>query len=340
MAGVTGVKPVVGGETTKLVDAFEVVGLIKDKLRTSGQSRDPKMLIFLDYDGTLSPIVDNPTDAVLPSQTKATLNLLAKKFPTIIVTGRSHEKVQNFVQNEDILYCGSHGLHINGKTKGLDIAQFQIGQEYLPILRICAKEISDTVIDKIPGSEIEWNGLCFTVHYRRVPEEHREPLVKMVHDILQKYNLDNVLDTINAYQNLEKHDIGYNFGKICIDDFKGLKPRAGKMVIEVLPSIEWNKGKCLSWVLDKYMQGITSGTVDQKDNTGNVAIEPIVLYIGDDVTDEDAFKTVKNLNQNSSFGIVVNENTGSGGPRETNAKYVLPSTSQVESFLSQLLHVC
>ena len=98
MAAVTGVKSVLGGEATGLIDAFEVVGLIKDKLRTSGQPRDPKLLVFLDYDGTLSPIVDNPTDAVLPSQNKATLELLSKKFPTIIVTGRSHEKVQNFVK--------------------------------------------------------------------------------------------------------------------------------------------------------------------------------------------------------------------------------------------------
>ena len=238
------------------------------------------------------------------------------------------------------MYCGSHGLRIKGKTKGLDIAQFQIGQEYLPILKMCAKEIKNDVINKIQGSEIEWNGLCFTVHYRRVPEEHRQLLLKLVRDILQKYNLDNVLDTINAHQNMDKQNAGHKVREIGIDSFKGLKQRPGKMVVEVLPSIDWNKGKCLSWVLDKYMQGITSGTGDQKDKTGNAAIEPIVLYIGDDVTDEDAFRAVMKLNQDSSFGIVVNENTGTGLARETNAKYILPSTVQVESFLSQLLHVC
>ena len=146
MAAVTGVKRASwemasGGKTNGLIDAFELVEVIKDKLRSSGQCRDPNVLIFLDYDGTLSPIVDNPTDAVLPSRTKQTLELLSKKFPTIIVTGRSHEKVEKFVKNEDILYCGSHGLRIKGKTKGLDIAQFQIGQEYLPVLKMCAKEI-------------------------------------------------------------------------------------------------------------------------------------------------------------------------------------------------------
>ena len=138
----------------------------------------------------------------------------------------------------------------------------------------------------------------------------------------------------------KKQNNEQNFEEIPIDGFKGLKQRTGKMVIEVLPSIDWNKGKCLSWVLDKYRQGIASGIGDQNDKTGNVAFEPIVLYIGDDVTDEDAFKTVMELKQDSSFGIVVNENTGTGLPRETNAKYILPSTIQVESFLSQLLHVC
>ena len=344
MAAVTGVKraswEMSGGKTNGLIDAFELLEVITDKLRSSGQCRDPNVLVFLDYDGTLTPIVDNPTDAVLPSRTKQTLELLSKKFPTIIVTGRSHEKVENFVKNDDILYCGSHGLRIKGKTKGLDIAQFQIGQEYLPVLKMCAKEIKAAVIDKIQGSEIEWNGLCFTVHYRRVPEEHRQLLLKLVRDILQKYNLDNVLDTINTHLKIEKQNNEQNFEEISIDGFKGLKQRTGKMVIEVLPSIDWNKGKCLSWVLDKYRQGIASGIGDQNDKTGNVAFEPIVLYIGDDVTDEDAFKTVMELKQDSSFGIVVNENTGTGLPRETNAKYILPSTIQVESFLSQLLHVC
>ena len=36
-------------------------------LRSSGQCQDLNVLVFLDYDGTLTPIVDNPTDAVLPS---------------------------------------------------------------------------------------------------------------------------------------------------------------------------------------------------------------------------------------------------------------------------------
>ena len=165
-----------------------------------------------------------------------------------------------------------------------------------------------------------------------MPEEHRQLLLKLVRDILQKYNLDNVLDTINTHLKIEKQNNEQNFEEISIDGFKGLKQRTGKMVIEVLPSIDWNKGKCLSWVLDKYRQGIASGIGDQNDKTGNVAFEPIVLYIGDDVTDEDAFKTVMELKQDSSFGIVVNENTGTGLPRETNAKYILPSTIQVESF--------
>ena len=140
-----------------------------------------------------------------------------------------------------------------------------------------------------------------------------------------------MLDTINAHQNMDKQNAGHKVG-IGIDSFKGLKQRPGKMVVEVLPSIDWNKRIV---VLDKYMQGITSGTGDQKDKTGNAAIEPIVLYIGDDVTDED--RAVMKLNQDSSFGIVVNENTGTGLARETNAKYILPQQFKLNILILRLL---
>ena len=57
MAAVTGVKraswEMSGGKTNGLIDAFELLEVIKDKLRSSGQCRDPNVLVFLDYDGTL-----------------------------------------------------------------------------------------------------------------------------------------------------------------------------------------------------------------------------------------------------------------------------------------------
>ena len=342
-------------DANELIDAFQILKNIKEKFLTN-KTNNPlnnNIIIFLDYDGTLSPIVDNPQQAKLPLQTKKTLELIAAKFPTIIISGRAHDKVQNFVQNDQIVYCGSHGLHIKGVTKDLNIKKYQVGTEYLPLLQMCAKEIEEKIINEIKGSEIEWNGVCFTIHYRRVSgKENQEIVLKRVYEIVERYNMDNVNNTIN---NDKKNDKTTNTTSNSTDDgqntstngLNGLRAREGKMVVEVVPSIEWNKGKCLSWVLDQYMK---EKTIKEKEEekmsftstttTTMSSFSPIVLYIGDDITDEDAFKIVNNLKEESGFGIVVCDDNKTKLERKTNAKYFLLSTVQVESFLNQLLQVC
>jgi trehalose 6-phosphate phosphatase len=316
------------GATNGLIDAFQILNKFKQKI-TSGN-----ILIFLDYDGTLSPIVDNPTQAKLPLQTKKTLDLFAQKFSTIIISGRAHNKIYDFVQNDQILYCGSHGLQVNGVTKGLNIAQFQVGTEYLPLLQMCAKEIQEQIIDKIKDSEIEWNGVCFTIHYRRVGDKkNQEILLKRVYDIVERFNIKNVNNTINNI-NVNTSNNGKDANLKALN---GLTARKGKMVVEIVPAIEWNKGKCLSWVLDQYVKGKNDkqGKLEKKE----VSCSPTVLYIGDDITDEDAFKIVNTLDEDSGFGIVVYDNNIEALNRTTSAKYFLPSTTKVESFLYQLLKV-
>ena len=128
---------------------------------------------------------------------------------------------------------------------------------------------------------------------------------------------------------MDKQNAGHKVREIGIDGFKGLKQRPGKMVVEVLPSIDWNK-ECLSWVVDKYIQEyLRYGR--SKDKTGNAAIEPIVLYIGDDVTDEDAFDC-NEIESRFSFGIVVNENTGTGLARETIPSIFCPQQFKLNHF--------
>jgi len=55
----------------------------------------------------------------------------------------------------------------------------------------------------------------------------------------------------------------------------------GKKVFEIRPNVPWNKGKALLFLLEKL--GITreSGAM--------------TLYIGDDITDEDAFKVLSRI---------------------------------------------
>lgn len=91
-----------------------------------------------------------------------------------------------------------------------------------------------------------------------------------------------------------------------------LRTIAGKKVHELQPDIDWDKGKALLWLLE------TLGLDPQ---------EALPLYIGDDLTDEDAFRAV----EQRGAGIIVTEQ-----PRPTAARYALKDPAEVERFLREL----
>ncbi|KAK8460425.1 hypothetical protein SEVIR_2G327100v4 [Setaria viridis] len=106
----------------------------------------------------------------------------------------------------------------------------------------------------------------------------------------------------------------------CTDDILKAYPRLrlshGRKVLEVRPVIDWNKGKAVEFLLDSL------GLAD----SGNV----LPIYIGDDRTDEDAFKVLRE--DKRGFGILV-----SSVPKESHAVYSLVDPSEVMDFLKRLV---
>ncbi|MEJ2745756.1 MAG: trehalose-phosphatase, partial [bacterium] len=74
------------------------------------------VMLFLDYDGTLSPIADAPEKALLPKGTKELLRRLSGKkgFKVAVVSGRSLRDIKSIVGLKGIIYAGSHGLELEG----------------------------------------------------------------------------------------------------------------------------------------------------------------------------------------------------------------------------------
>ncbi|GJY47354.1 probable trehalose-phosphate phosphatase F [Tanacetum coccineum] len=73
-------------------------------------AKDKKIVIFLDYDGTLSPIVDDPDRAFMSADMYFTVKGVAAYFPTTIISGRSRDKVRELVA--ELYYAGSHRMDI------------------------------------------------------------------------------------------------------------------------------------------------------------------------------------------------------------------------------------
>jgi trehalose 6-phosphate phosphatase len=97
----------------------------------------------------------------------------------------------------------------------------------------------------------------------------------------------------------------------------GLRVTTGREVIELRPDVDWDKGKTLRWVLDHV-----------RDNEQPSSFLPI--YLGDDITDEDAFDAV----QDDGIAIVVRHDDD--GDRATAAKYALDNPDRAREFTQRL----
>ena len=235
--------------------------------------------VFLDYDGTLTPIVDHPEDAIISAEMRQTVMDLAEYSTIAIVSGRDRKNVEKLAGIEGIYYAGSHGFDIAGPS-GKQI-EFQQGNDFLPALDRAEQALHER-LDQIEGTQLERKKFAIAVHFRRVAEERYAEVEKAVDEVLA------------ANQTLKK--------------------TGGKMIFELRPDIDWDKGKALSWLLQK---------LELKRN------DILPLYIGDDLTDEDALREI----EDRGIGILVRAEE-----RETHASYILEDTWEVRLFLQQLCH--
>lgn len=268
-----------------------------DQIAVSAKGK--QIALFLDYDGTLSPIVDNPDHAFMSSSMRVAVSDVAKHFPTAIISGRSCDKVYEFVGLTELHYAGSHGMDIMGPVRafssdykkctrstnkqGGDVNLFQPASEFLPMINKVYRSLVEITKD-IVGAKVENNKFCVSVHYRNVDEKSWVTVGQYVEGILE--------------------------------DYPNLRLTHGRKVLEVRPVLNWDKGKAVEFLLESL--GLR--------NRADV----LPIYVGDDRTDEDAFKVLRTGNQ--GYGIIV-----SSVPKESNAFYSLRDTSEVMEFLKNLV---
>ncbi|KAJ7565321.1 hypothetical protein O6H91_02G056400 [Diphasiastrum complanatum] len=171
-----------------------------EKMVEAGKGK--QLVLFLDYDGTLSPIVEDPDRAFMSDAMRTTVKEVATHFPTAIISGRSRDKVYEFVQLAELFYAGSHGMDIMGPaegyhgvkvdgTRGMDeqgneIVFFQPASEFLPMMNEVCKALEQRS-KNIQGAKIEHNKYCVSMHFRRVKEENWQALAEEVQKVLKNY---------------------------------------------------------------------------------------------------------------------------------------------------------
>ena len=169
--------------------------------------------VFLDYDGTLTPIVRRPEDALLPNATRAALDRLAAVTPVAILSGRDLADVRRMVGIEDITYAGSHGFDLVLP----DGSAHRRGTEFLPALDAAERELRARVAT-VPGARIERKAFAIAVHVREVA--------------------DRLVPEVEAA-----------VAEVAAADER-LRKTGGKKVFEIRPAVAWDKGKALLWLLE------------------------------------------------------------------------------------------
>lgn len=255
----------------------------KLKNRLSGKS----ISLFLDYDGTLTPIAETPEKTVISREAKDLLNKLSKSKKShcsvAIISGRSLSDIKTIVGIKDITYAGNHGLEIEGpKIK----FESQVSPRLKSVIRNIAVDIKKR-LSGIKGALIEDKGLTLSIHYRLVDKEDMPAFEKIISEVTNPYA---VRDKI--------------------------KINSGKKVYEIKPPVQWDKGKVVLWLMAR-----------QQFVSGENKILPV--YIGDDVTDEDAFRVLKK----KGLTIFVGE------PGNSAADYYLKDAQEVARFLHLTLEL-
>jgi trehalose 6-phosphate phosphatase len=175
----------------------------------------------LDFDGTLTPLVDDPGTVYLPDQMQRVLRALAAqpRVTLAVVSGRQRADVQARVGIPGIIYAGNHGLEISGD--GFLFVEPQ-ALAYREALEGVALGIG-AQLDAIEGAFVEDKGLTLSVHYRQAALACEAAVRRAVEDALAAAR-------------------------------QPLSLTVGAMVFEIGPRVHWHKGSALEWIRQRIAQ--------------------------------------------------------------------------------------
>ncbi len=240
---------------------------------------------ILDCDGTLTPIVRQPSLAKLKTKTKTVLREISR-LPGVrvaIVSGRSLSSLEKLFGLKSLHYVGNHGL----EYRHLGVLRVDPAVAKLRGLIAQLAAHLKRAVKEIPGAMVENKiyGVC--VHYRNVASEHFSQIRRIFQKEWKRF--------------LQKH-----FFKVS----------PGKKIWEIRPMCGCSdKGKAVRSLLQCLPKSKRDAVT--------------LVCIGDDRTDEDAFKVLRN----TDFAIRV------GRSSNTYARYWIKSSDEVLCFLEEFLRL-
>jgi alpha,alpha-trehalase len=201
--------PAAPGQAHAPPSALEHIEEIEERLK------DKTAAVFLDYDGTLTPIVETPDRAILSQDMRETVRSLSARCPVAVISGRDLNDVRKLVGIDTTFYAGSHGFDIAGPEEHR--MKQQQGTDFLPVLDRVEQNLQERLHD-IPGTLVERKKFSIAVHYRKVDPSRVDEVERIVDEIVEGHS--------------------------------ELRKSSGKKVFDLQPNIDWHKGKAVLWLLE------------------------------------------------------------------------------------------
>ncbi|MEX2550588.1 MAG: trehalose-phosphatase [Nitriliruptoraceae bacterium] len=237
-----------------------------------------RWLVVLDFDGTLSPIVDHPDLATPAPGALAALRALSEATSVAVLSGRPVADVRRRLEGLPVAYAGGHGAElVLADGREAPLVDPAVVAETLD----AAEGELRALVDDEPGWLVERKAASLAVHHRLASEDSVASHVPRVEALLERRGRDE----------------------------PGFDVLAGKAVVEMRPTGA-DKGAALERILE--------------DTAGRTP-----LVIGDDVTDEDAFRVARS---HGGRAVLVSE-----APRPTTATDRISDPDAVVRLLAALV---
>ena len=205
----------------------------------------PRLGIVTDVDGTISPIVAAPDAAQVTPGNRALLAALAGKLALVaVISGRAVDDVRARVGVPGLVYVGNHGLEW---WAGDQVEVPPDLQAYRPALESARRALASALL---PGMALEDKGATLSLHYRQTDDP--DAAAAAFRPVIER-----------------------------IASANGLRLFQGRMVFELRPPLEIDKGSAFARLVARYALDAAA-------------------YLGDDTTDADALQTARRLRQDGT----------------------------------------
>ena len=250
--------------------------------KTRARLAGTPLVVMLDVDGTLAPIVEMFDRATVPVETQRAVAALAGQpgVHVALVSGRSAAVARRMVGVDNLWVAGNHGFEIEGPN-GEDLADPSV-YRYRAVITTAVERL-EPLVSAMRGVIVENKAITLSVHWRLADPEIAQELREAIDHVSQPL---------------------------------GLRVTDGKRIFEIRPPALIDKGTAVLALAGRLTRGHDDGSI---------------VFAGDDVTDEDAIRALREHHPRSVTVRILGEESS-----PTAAEFSLPDTHAMRRFLEEL----